>query len=119
MDFKEDLRKLKIYFNVFNNRQLADKLNLSKQAVDDWARKQQIPKKYLNILEQENKNQVNSNNQNNNNISINGNNHGHININSSDEMSMEICKSIKRLSEKKKEYFYHLIKAELIKEETE
>ena len=117
LDYKEDLRKLKIFFNVFSNEQLAEKLNLSKQAVNEWARRKNIPKRYLKLLEQENTNQVNSNNQNNNNISINGNNHGHININSSDEMSMEICKEIKKLDDKQKEYFYHLIKVEVLKKQ--
>lgn len=113
MDFKEELRKLKIYYDVFSNKELAEKLNLSKQAVDDWARRKTIPKRYLEKIENS---KINTNSGT---VQINGNNHGHININSSDEMSMEICKCIKRLSEKRKEYYYHLIKADLLKEEIE
>ena len=64
----------------------------------------------------ENTNQ-NIGNKNNNNIQFNGHNNGTININSSSEMSHEICKEIIKLPIKKIEYFYHLIKAEILKEE--
>jgi hypothetical protein len=114
-NFKEDIKKLKRLYDVFNYKELADKLELSESAIKGWAKRNTIPEKYLKMLE--NTNQINSNNKNSNNISINGNNHGHININSSDEMSMEICKEIKKLSDVKKEYYYHLIKADVLREQ--
>jgi hypothetical protein len=113
LDYREILLKLKIHFGVESNKELAEKLNISEAGIKEWNRRKKVPDRYLKMLETTN--QVNSNNQNSNNISINGNNHGHININSSDEMSMEICKEIKKLSDVKKEYYYHLIKADVLK----
>jgi hypothetical protein len=111
LDFKDNLSKLKSFFNVETNRDLAEKLNITEGAISIWGNRGVIPKKYLQKLEN---NRINTNSGT---VQINGNNHGHININSSDEMSMEICKEIKKLSDKKKEYYYHLIKADVLKEQ--
>jgi predicted transcriptional regulator len=115
LDYKEDLLKLKLFFKVTSNKELAEKLDLTESAVSEWVKRKVIPKKYLKIVQKENNNQEISTN-NGNNIQIE-NNHGHININSSDEMSMEICKEIKKLSDVKKEYYYHLIKADVLREQ--
>jgi hypothetical protein len=116
LDFKEELRRLKIFFNVFSNEQLAEKLNLSRQAINEWTRRKTIPKRYLKLLEQENINQnINNQTNGNNSVQINGNNTGQIHINSSDEMSMAICQEVKKLNDKEKEYYYHLIKADVLR----
>lgn len=112
MEFKENLRKLKRYFNVFNNKELAIKLDITESAIDGWTRRKSIPKKYLNLLEDDTNNTINQSGT--NNIGINN---GQIHINSIDEMDMEICKAIKQLSPKRKEYYFYKIKAELMEEE--
>ncbi len=113
-DYRELLLQLKIHFGVNSNKELAEKLGLSEDGIKNWTRKKEIPTRYTKILEKNDTNK--KSNINAGSVQINGNNHGHININSSDEMSMEICKEIKKLSDVKKEYFYHLIKAEVLKE---
>jgi len=107
MDFVEQFEKLKINFNVFTNKELAEKLEISESAVSVWTSRKKIPKKYLRYLE--NKNNINQNG--NNNIGIN---HGNVNITNSND---ELYALISKLSDKKKEYFYHLIKAEILKDE--
>jgi hypothetical protein len=111
MNFQEELSKLKKFFNVLTNRELAEKLEITESAISVWSKRDKIPNKYIQKIEN------NRTNLNNGSVQINGNNHGHININSSDEMSMEICKEIKKLSDVKKEYYYHLIKADVLREQ--
>lgn len=116
-EFKQNLLKLKNKFQVLTNIELAKKLNISSSAVNEWVKRETIPQKYLKLLDQDKENSIF--NQGNNNININGHNNGQIHINSSNEIDLEICKEIKKLSEQKKQYFYHLIKAEILKEEIE
>lgn len=112
-NFEENLRKLKYKFQALTNIELSKKLNITSSAVNEWVKRKTIPTKYLKLLEQETKSITNNGSHN---INISGDNSGQIHINSSDEMSLEICKEIKKLSNVKKEYFYHLIKAENLKE---
>lgn len=63
-----------------------------------------------NHINQKGKNNIN------NGVQFHGENHGTININSSKEMSHAVCEEIKKLPIKKIEYFYHLIKAETLKD---
>lgn len=114
MEFEKKLIELKYFFKAKSNKDLAIKIGLSEDGVKNWIRKKEIPQRYLKLLDSGNDNQIINTNSGNN-VKIE-NNHGHININSSDEMSMEICKEIKKLSDVKKEYFYHLIKAEVLKD---
>jgi hypothetical protein len=112
MNFKETLRELKKHFKVFNNKELAKNLNITESAVNSWSRKQAIPEKYLKILDKNDNNTFHQSGT--NNIGINN---GQIHINSIDEMDIEICKAIKLLSPKRKEYYFYKIKAELLEKE--
>lgn len=114
LDYRELILKLKRHFSVTGNKELADKLGITEDGIKNWTRNKKIPEKYLKLLDNENK--IIKNNGNNN-ININSDNIGQIHINSGDEMSMEICKCIKKLSDKRKEYYYHKIKAEILEME--
>lgn len=113
MNYKEDLKNLKIFYKVFSNKELAEKLGISYNAVSEWIKRERIPKKYLETLDKS-KNTITNNG--NNNININENN-GNIHINSNEEMNLEICNLIKRLNANKKKYIYHLIMAEILRDE--
>lgn len=113
MEFRELLLKLKIHLGVNTNKELADKLNMSEDGIKNWTRKKAIPKKYLKLLEKKEESNINSINGNNN-VGIN---HGTIHINSINEMDIELCKIIKELPPKRKEYYFYKIKAELLEED--
>ena len=95
--------------------EIAEKIGLSEEAIRNWVRNKKIPQKYLKLLEQDKENSIF--NQGNNNININGHNNGQIHINSSNEIDLEICNLIKRLNANKKKYIYHLIMAEILRDE--
>ena len=110
MDFKEQLRELKIHFKVLTNKELAEKIGLSEDGVRNWVRKKEIPKKYKKYIE----NQVNGNNN-----TVINKAHGTINIghNSNTNHEDEILELYKSLNDKQKEYIYHWMKSEKIKNE--
>ena len=113
MEFKDNLRKLKQFFNVDTNKELANKLELSVSALEGWQKRKVIPKKYLKYID----NNTSNNFIGGNNIQISGKNKGEININSSNEMNIEICELIKKLDDKQREYYYHMIKADILKKD--
>lgn len=120
MDFKEEMRLLKLHYQVFNNKELAVKMGLSEDGIKNWIRKKAIPKKHLKVLEKDKK--INTNIINgNNNINSNGKNgvniHGDVHINNIEQQDRELCELLKKLDKKTKEYFYHIIKAEVLKKE--
>ena len=86
---------------------------MSESAIDGWTRRKSIPKTYLKHLENNKSLNINSINGNNN-VGIN---HGTIHINSINEMDIELCKIIKELPPKRKEYYFYKIKAELLEED--
>ena len=116
MDFKEQMRLLKIHFKVFTNKELAVKMGLSEDGIKNWIRNKAIPKKHLKLLEKDNnieKNNINGNN----NINLNGINNSQIHINGNNDLEHKICESVKKLSDKRKMYYYHKIEAELLEDE--
>lgn len=115
MDFKENLRLLKVLFKVTTNKELAVKMGLSEDGIKNWIRKKEIPKKHLKLLENNNMliNNIGNNNINGNNSGVNI--HGDVHINNIDERDKELCELMKQLEPKEKEYYYHLIKADLLK----
>jgi len=47
LEFKENLRKLKEIYRVSQNKELAEKLNITVSAIDGWVRRKKIPSKYM------------------------------------------------------------------------
>jgi transcriptional regulator with XRE-family HTH domain len=117
MEFKEILRLLKLKLNVFTNKELAKRLGISESTISKWIKRESIPKRYLKLLEESGENIFNSNNNNgiqsinNNGTQINGD----ININQLSDIELELCKLIKELDDKEKEYYYHTIKSDILK----
>ena len=88
-------------------------LGVSNGTIYNW--KKNKPNLYKVVMEWKEKNNdriINGNN----NIITNGTNYGSIHINNSNEMNDEIYNEIKKLDDKKREYFYHLIKIENLKD---
>ena len=129
-NFNEAINKIGI-----KQSDLAKKYNISRQMVNKFTTNQKtITNKFAEICDKENinihwiltkrgkmfitdyNNHLVDNAINNGNIQLNGHNNGTININSNDELSNEISREIKKLPTKKIEYFYHLIKAETLKD---
>ena len=102
------MRQLKTHYNVFTNKELAEILEISESTISKWIQRNSIPKRYIKILESSNIVQNGDNN-----IQVNQNN-GTVNINHNKD---DLCELISKLSDKKREYFYHLIKAEILKDE--
>ena len=78
---------------------------------DDTKEIIQIAKDKISKFQEEIKNDLSTNK-----INIQ-NNSGQIHINSSNELENEICNAIKKLSNKRKEYYYHRMKADILEEE--
>jgi hypothetical protein len=114
--FKEDINTLKRIYGVFNYKDLAKELDITESAIKGWVKRKIIPSKYVKIIEKNNKNIYNNGN---NNINSNGkknvNIHGDVHINNIEQQDIELCELIKQLEPKEKEYYYHLIKADLLK----
>ena len=58
MEFKQQLRKIKETYNAFNNKELAEKLEISEEAVVAWTRRKKIPKKYLDLIQKQQYNNI-------------------------------------------------------------
>ncbi|RLA83632.1 MAG: hypothetical protein DRG78_03860 [Epsilonproteobacteria bacterium] len=115
-DIKSDITMLKRIYGVFNYKELALKLDISESAVKGWIKRKSIPTKYLNIIENNRTNAINTfyneiSKENQKATMVNGSEK--ININNT---IYEICIELNKLSDKQKEYFYYLIKAEALKE---
>lgn len=54
-NFKENLRILKEIHKVTKNKELAEKLNLTVGAIDNWVRRKTIPSKYMLEIDAYNK----------------------------------------------------------------
>jgi len=92
--------------------EIAEELNIDQKTLTNWAKNR--PKLHKIVMEHFDKNKKEINNS----VQLNGNNHniGTININSNTELSHAIHEEIQKLPTKKIEYFYHLIKAETLKD---
>jgi len=116
--FKEDLRILKQYYGVFNNKELAKELGITESAVDGWNRRKSVPNKYQGIIKHYRETREPKNNINNNGIMVNGINNGKLQIhNHTYELDNKLCDLIKELSPKRKEYYFYKISAELLEDE--
>ena len=123
-DFRVIFDKLKLFYGVSTDKKVAEKLNINYNTVKTWGNRKKVAlEKLLDSLQNETidinwllKGEESNINQNgNNNINVNGNN-GHINIHSNKTINDETYKELQKLTTKKQEYFYHLIKAETLKE---
>lgn len=113
MDYKKNINRLKVYFNAENNKELALKMGISEATIKSWATKKEIPEKYAKYAKSITKQESNNNKISNGNII-----QGHINtINITNGYSHKVCEEIQKLDEKQQEYFYNLIRAEVIKKE--
>ena len=118
MEFRELILQLKIHYGVNTNIELANKIGLSEDGIKNWVRKKSIPKKYLKVLEKDTNSNINITHGNNNTISGHNsgvNIHGDVHINNIEQQDRELCEIIKQLDPKQKEYYYHLMKADLLK----
>jgi len=125
------IAKLKKVFNVKTQKQLAEALGISHAAIDSWKNRKELPnryKRYLNDIDSKKIDQLqighkiigNGNFVDNNNISFYNNDKKAIeNIKRGNitEEDLEILKYFKRLSFKKQEYYFYLIKADVLKDE--
>jgi hypothetical protein len=106
-DIKSDIDMLKRIHGVFNYQDLAIKLDISENAIKGWVKRKSIPQKYLNIIEDHRINAINDYVKENN-----------IDIPSKEKIEKvrEVMYLLMELDDKKIEYYYHLIKAETLKE---
>ena len=115
--------KIKKLENIKFDKEVANILGIQQVRLSKWKARNtidyEILKKYsdrkkidINWLMSDNR--QNENNINNN-INVNKNN-GHININSNITIKDKIYEELEKLSNQKQEYFYHLIKAETLKD---
>jgi len=95
--FKEDLDKLKNYFNARNYKHLSEILEISYAAIDAWKRREQIPLKYHKFIQNNSKDYLE-------------------NI-KNDEIKENLKELIDELDDKKLEYYYHKIKSDILEEE--
>ncbi len=90
--FKEDLKKLKNYFNARNFKHLSEILEISYAAIDAWKRRKSLPVKYKKHIQDKKNTYIDS------------------------DLKEKIFVELNKLSEKKQEYIYHLIMAEVLRE---
>ena len=124
------LNRLKDSLNIKNDTELAKYMNLSSGTIPNWRKRNKIPYEEIfticenekidikNIFYGDNKENI-QNGDNHSGIQINGNNGtiSNIHINTVSEMDQEICKAIKQLKQKRKEYYFFKINAELLEED--
>lgn len=96
-DFKEDLDKLKKYYNARNFRHLSEILEISYSAIDAWKRREKIPDKYHKFIHNNSKNYYE-------------------NIKNK-EIKDNLIELLEDLDDKKLEYYYHKIKSDILEEE--
>jgi len=125
-NIKTVIIKLKKLFNVKTQKQLAEALGISHAAIDSWKHNNKLPnryKRYLDDIDNKKIGQIqighrivgNGNFVNSKNGNVVINNSGKGNVGDIDDL--EILKYFKRLSPKKQEYYFHLIKADVLKDE--
>jgi len=128
-NFKELIEYLKIELKINSDKELAEKLGLTSGSFSERKRTNSIPNnKIIDLCVKENldlnriyRKNVNdsgvlnsgNNNKTNENNSINI--HGNVHINNVEQQDKELCEIIKQLDPKQKEYYYHLMKADLLK----
>lgn len=114
-EIKDDLEELKKVFKATSDKELSEIIGISYAAIDAWKRRKKIPEKYNKYIH----------NVYAKNISGNGNYIGNKNLIINDNVpknkqeDLEVMNYYKRLSPKRQEYYYHQIKADVLKEELE
>jgi len=130
-NIKIAIAKLKKVFNVKTQKQLAEALGITHAAIDNWKNRKELPNRYKRYLYGTNNNKIDQiqighrivgdgNFVDNNNISFYNNDKKaieNIKIGNITEDDLEILKYFKRLSSKKQEYYFYLIKADVLKDE--
>jgi len=125
--FEEVIKKLKLKLSIEKDKELYQLMGIKQSTFTNWRSRNKIP--YEEIITYCNKNNITFSDIFNEekeqksiigNNNINGNNSGvHINgdvhINNIEQQDRELCEIIKQLDSKQKEYYYHLMKADLIK----
>ena len=117
MDIKNAIEELKNFFNVKTNKELADALGVTQSAIDAWKNRGNLPAKYEKYLHDINIQKTGHK------VIGNGNYVGVKNFIINEKLStlneddIQLIENLKKLSPKKKEYYYHRIKADLIEEE--
>jgi len=129
-DIKSIINRMKEAFKIRTNKELAGKLGTSLSNIDNWKKRNSIPQKYILLTSQ-----MTDTNPNwlltgegemyktpsvQNSIIAQGNNHkiiGNTIGNNINNELKELCEAFQKLPEKKRKYFYHLIMAEMYKEE--
>jgi len=128
-DFEEIIKKLKNKLNIEKDKDLYTLMEVKQGTFTAWRARNKIPYNEIialcsiknidlnEILQNKEKTKIITKNNGNNNISLNGINHGQIHINSKNDLEHKICESVKKLSDKRKMYYYHKIEAELLEDE--
>ena len=91
-NFEQDLKDLKEAVNAKNDMELASILKISYSAIDAWKRRKSLPIKYKKHILDEKNTYIDS------------------------DLKEKIFVELNKLSEKKQEYIYHLIMAEVLRE---
>ncbi|MGB7402121.1 MAG: hypothetical protein WA916_06050 [Arcobacter sp.] len=95
--FENQLNALRMVFEVKNDKQLAEKLEVSYSAIDAWKRRKSIPKKYNKYIQNNQKSDF---------------------IRKNDvKLKSELIDLIDELDEKKIEYYFHKIKSDILEDE--
>lgn len=131
--FDEVIKKLKIKLNLEKDKELYDLMGIKQSTFTNWRTRNKIPyEEIINYCNENNitfsdifginntsQNKFKNNNINGNNINsvqVNQNN-GQIHISGNNDLEHKICESVKKLSDKRKMYYYHKIEAELLEDE--
>ena len=129
-DTKSIINRIKEAFKVRTNKELAEKLGTSLSNIDNWKKRNSIPQKYILLTSQmtninpdwllTGEGEMYRTPSVQNAIIAQGNNHkiiGNVVGSNTNNELKEICEAFQKLPEKKRKYFYHLIMAEMYKEE--
>ena len=57
-NFDQQFLKIKLLYNSKNNKELAEKLEITEDAVKNWAKRKSIPKKYLDLIQKQQYNNI-------------------------------------------------------------
>jgi len=125
-NIKIAIAKLKKVFNVKTQKQLAEALGITHAAIDNWKNRKELPNRYKRYLYGTKRNNIDQiqighrivgdgNFVDNNNVSFYNDDKKAIENITEDDL--EILKYFKRLSPKKQEYYFYLIKADVLKDE--
>jgi len=91
-NFEQDLKDLKEAVSAKNDMELASILKISYSAIDAWKRRKSLPVKYKKHIQDKKNTYINS------------------------DLKEKIFVELNKLPEKKQEYIYHLIVAEVLRE---